>query len=563
MKSFVEEDNKEGRYFPSEGEMPILVNYLQIYFSHPERSLQRSQVVQQVVTLLSTTNKHWSHRTVRLWFNNNKKVFFHQPNSQNQNQITERKETQQTFQPPKKMIPHQQPPRSLSVAPFSQPNRYISDVQQTMMRLPIPPLTQQGVQLPPPPQILQGAQLQPPPLIIQPQQKQPQCFADQIMKEMESAMTAKTPQEKLQAQLKSEQQITQKLISMNEQRFEELVVSHIQQQNVIKDQNSFMTSDTPSQAPFKEAHEVQSFELIEASTIIDDKAAVVAYTEGSDEQQLFFNGMSRNIELNSPVSSMTHSTAMNQFFVHSDGIIKSFNDQTLEPVLEFTSGSRKSMSSAMTFWEGKLVLACGSSILYWSDEALVSETPQFTTCLTSYLKNITSIAAVSDFLVVGSNNHHTPHIFATNGTIVKRPIGHIGGITALSGYDSTLFLTGSSDQTVKLWDMRTHTPEVTLARHKGIITALNGNDGIILSGATDGVIRGWDVRSPSVALFSRTGSSAPLEIGKIVQRPPEGNFITAVTSEKASDCYIDLQKYGELPSNIDGISTNGILSIQL
>lgn len=83
MQPVQEDDGKDGRYFPSDSEMPILIHYLQIYFSHPERSIQRSQVVQNVASILSPTNKHWNHRTIRLWFNNNKRVFYRPTSPQN------------------------------------------------------------------------------------------------------------------------------------------------------------------------------------------------------------------------------------------------------------------------------------------------------------------------------------------------------------------------------------------------------------------------------------------------------------------------------------------------
>jgi len=67
---------RECRYFPSDNELKVLVCYLQVYFSHPERSLQRSRIVQCVVNALRSINSHWNNRTVRLWFNNNRKMFF-------------------------------------------------------------------------------------------------------------------------------------------------------------------------------------------------------------------------------------------------------------------------------------------------------------------------------------------------------------------------------------------------------------------------------------------------------------------------------------------------------
>ena len=40
------------------------------YFSFPERSVERSKIVQTVSKILN--NSHWDHTFIRKWFNNNK-----------------------------------------------------------------------------------------------------------------------------------------------------------------------------------------------------------------------------------------------------------------------------------------------------------------------------------------------------------------------------------------------------------------------------------------------------------------------------------------------------------
>ena len=584
MKSFLEDDSKEGRYFPTETELPILVNYLQIYFSHPERSPQRSQVVQQVVSLLSNSNKHWSHRTVRLWFNNNKKVYYHPANSANGNQLTEQKEGAATaaaiappYQPPKKTIPHL-PPRSLSVVQFpprfdSQP-RFVTENQAAAM-IPIQPhqllQPQQTVKI-------ATARIQQQPqtqahvsFISHPTLTSPataaaasvpsnSSFANNLMIEKEKIMMEKEPRA---VEKEVEQRISAKIVAMQEQLYEELVSAQSQQHRaLIRDissltpNNAYLTPKVP-----KEVVPISKAELIEASAIIGPHAALVAYLEDSEDQFLCFNGKTVPVGVLSPVSSMAFSEAHNEFFLQSDGVIKSFSAETLQPRLSFTS-PRKSIHSAMTFINGSLILACGSSILSWSQESLLSDDPQFKTCLTSYLKKITSITTVSNLIVVASNNHHTPHIFADNGTIVSRPIGHVAGVTALGRYDDFCFLSGSADQSTKLWDIRTNTPVLTMLRHKGIVTAVSGRDGLVLSGGTDGIVRGWDLRNNTHIFSANVGDSAPLEIG-LPYADTNGPATTVVTSEIVSDSYLDLQKYGPLPSPVPNISPNSILSIRL
>lgn len=75
-------DNK--RYYPSQMEQTILSQSVQNYFSKPERSVERNKIAAEVSAKLSQINPHWTHRAVRLWFNNNKHTF-NEGNMQTQN----------------------------------------------------------------------------------------------------------------------------------------------------------------------------------------------------------------------------------------------------------------------------------------------------------------------------------------------------------------------------------------------------------------------------------------------------------------------------------------------
>ncbi len=63
--------------------------------------------------------------------------------------------------------------------------------------------------------------------------------------------------------------------------------------------------------------------------------------------------------------------------------------------------------------------------------------------------------------------------------------------------DGTLFVTGGSDNTVRLWDAKEHLEVAVLSGHKAKITAVNFNsDGsIIASGSEDGVVKLWDAKT--------------------------------------------------------------------
>jgi len=83
----IEENNNNdqgpARYYPTQGEQQYLIMGCRQYFSYPERSSNRNIIASQITTLLKQISPHWTHRAVRLWFNNNKKSVLGEPMSPN------------------------------------------------------------------------------------------------------------------------------------------------------------------------------------------------------------------------------------------------------------------------------------------------------------------------------------------------------------------------------------------------------------------------------------------------------------------------------------------------
>jgi hypothetical protein len=63
------------RYHPNPQEQRVLIQGLRNYFSLPERSPIRNKVAHDVSDFLRHFSPHWTHRAVRLWFNNNKHTY--------------------------------------------------------------------------------------------------------------------------------------------------------------------------------------------------------------------------------------------------------------------------------------------------------------------------------------------------------------------------------------------------------------------------------------------------------------------------------------------------------
>jgi hypothetical protein len=531
MCALFEDDAKDGRHFPTDSESPILIQYLQIYFSHPERSIQRSQVVQSVVSILSPNNKHWTHRTVRLWFNNNKKVFCH-PTSSPAPPPEPRKEPPPPFSPPRKFFV---PPRSLSAFPLTHE----------------PPDERFHFAAPP----------HPIPSYLGPQ-SQPKhgSFAQQLLQEYDYVRGKEVG--RVSAQLDAEAHITEKIAGLHEQRWNQIVLVQPARTSIMD--RSAMAFGAPSSVSGGPVPlEVVGYELIESSIIVDDaNVAVAVFDSESQQQRLHFGSEWVDTELLSPITSMAFDDASDLIWVNSGNVVKSFDTRNLRRTQVMTTGAKQSSRSAMTFWNDNLVIASGSTVLSWSRRLLqnVGETDEdFGVCLTLLIPSITALATVADSLVVASAEYHTAQVYARNGARVTRAIGHSSGITALHGFDYNQFLSGSADQTAKLWDVRVPVPVANILRHRGIVTALygNGSHNLVVTGGTDGVVRGWDIRNFQHLFAVSVGDSPPQTIhySNQLQR------LTVIVSERVADAYYDLGKFGtsQEVSVVDG-PASGILT---
>lgn len=88
------------RYFPTAMEQFILIQNMGKYFSFPERTPDRTRIAEEVASLLRTISGHWTYKSVRLWFNNNKNSSFCQNVNIPKNQNSPIKVSSQTYAQP-------------------------------------------------------------------------------------------------------------------------------------------------------------------------------------------------------------------------------------------------------------------------------------------------------------------------------------------------------------------------------------------------------------------------------------------------------------------------------
>ena len=67
--------SSHARYYANSNEQKILIQGLKHYFSLPERSQNRNKVAKDFSNYLRSFSPHWTHRAVRLWFNNNRHTY--------------------------------------------------------------------------------------------------------------------------------------------------------------------------------------------------------------------------------------------------------------------------------------------------------------------------------------------------------------------------------------------------------------------------------------------------------------------------------------------------------
>lgn len=100
------------------------------------------------------------------------------------------------------------------------------------------------------------------------------------------------------------------------------------------------------------------------------------------------------------------------------------------------------------------------------------------------------------------------HTFKCIGTFV----GHQGPVWALAVHGDLLF-SGSSDETIKVWDTRTSSTfrvKRTLEGHRGIVHALATYDHVLYSGSHDCTINVWSISNDFELQETLTGHENPV-----------------------------------------------------
>lgn len=124
-----------------------------------------------------------------------------------------------------------------------------------------------------------------------------------------------------------------------------------------------------------------------------------------------------------------------------------------------------------------------------------------------HLRAVHLMHQVTAGLLATAGDHPSVLVWRTNGSQLTALNGHRAGVRALTtvpGKQRPLLVTGSDDQTIRLWDAVTGHCVATLTGHADGVTALCqvtvDNRPLLVSGSRDRTVRVWDLAARTAVL---------------------------------------------------------------
>ena len=491
----MEEEMKEGRYFPGQKEQDILIGSIEKYFSFPERSEQRAQIVQQITAELLKISSRWNNRAVRLWFNNNKRSFLKQePAVTFSHKIND---SSPMFQLPTRA--QSIPPKKRTNLPRS------SSVIQTQSYLNLHPNL---------------AQLQ---------------QTSQIVNIMMSPHTMVEEQKGIESDL------TQHLVFCANRSYlininQAVGMGQITMPSTLPEVGIPINMQSQASIPAfcrgsASEKSIENFACIECGlSNANGSPAIVIFDAETQKHLLRYQDKEIDLECSNNVPLIHYDSQLDTFFAGSGKTIKMVKNNELLP-FSLSTKSPPLLTSAMTSWNNRIALGNRKKVLFYDYESINAQKSDPTSEFNTQLPSVTSIAACNDLLCIASKNSHSIHV--TNGEeIASVLIGHAGSVTCLGSTQQGLLLSGSSDSTARVWDVRQCSQVAQLERHLGALTFVSSvNDGtsnIVLTGGDDHFVRAWDLRANKALFEIKCGTGKPISASLSI----ENKEVTVITNEE-------------------------------
>ena len=127
--------------------------------------------------------------------------------------------------------------------------------------------------------------------------------------------------------------------------------------------------------------------------------------------------------------------------------------------------------------------------------------------------DVNAVAMVGDIIVTGSEDATVKVWNRVSGKLQTTLVGHTAGVTEVAITDNTI-ISSSQDGTIRFWDLTTGEEKQILKEHNAAVDAISlSKDGTILvSGSGDETIKVWDLSNLSTGKSLKTlkGHSAPI-----------------------------------------------------
>jgi len=144
-----------------------------------------------------------------------------------------------------------------------------------------------------------------------------------------------------------------------------------------------------------------------------------------------------------------------------------------------------------------------------------------TRLLSGHTDSVNAFLWVDGNLISGSSDKTIKVWDLKSGTCIRTLEGHTASVNSFVWADGNL-ISGSSDKTIKVWDLKSGTCIRTLEGHEDGVRSLLWVDGMLISGSRDKTIKVWDLKS---CTFIRTLEGHSRSIQSLVC--VNGNLISA------------------------------------
>lgn len=201
---------------------------------------------------------------------------------------------------------------------------------------------------------------------------------------------------------------------------------------------------------------------------------------------------SGSLDCTAKIWSLREGRCLQTLAGHTDGVTSITLIDNLFPTFRFATGSR---DNTVKVWEWTVSPAAGC-------------------CLSTFEGHgdaVTALATLNERSIVSGSTDHSVRIWnLATGVCEATLSGDAAGnnsVQSLASFSSNYVAVGSSSKWVRIWDVTAGQPLATLQGHRGSVLGVASlAPGVIASSSSDGTVRVWDIGSgKSIAILEGHG----------------------------------------------------------